>query len=541
MSNKPSRFASKAASLAILIALLTSAEWIHAQSADKDASVPQGAASTANIVYEFLFDGLVPSGFSHGAILYDELVQGADGNFYGTTTYGGSGTCANGFGVIGCGTVFKLTPSGTQTVLYNFPYDSTTNTAVNGAYPYGGLVQGRDGNFYGTTTGGGNAGAVCNGNLGCGVIFKITPAGKFTLLHTFNGSLAKIPEGGVPVGRLILVNNGTFYGTTYSGGLVQNFANQGTIFAVSPSGGFTTLYMFDNIHGVTDGVHPYAGLIQGKDGSFYGTTSFGGTSNAGTVFKFAGSKTTVLHSFVVQPGQFYPDGAAPEDALVQASDGNFYGTTSTGGTLSTYYQSGTLFRITTKGVFTKLWDFNATDPSVNGISPYGGLIQASDGNLYGTTTAGGGTPNSGTVYQLALGGALSQVMSFDAATTGALPKAVPLQAADGTLYITNNGGTVSNNKYQGAIVQIANGLPAPKPVILKFAPTSATVGKKVTISGGSFVGTTGVLFNGTSAIFTVKSTNTVIATVPSGATSGHINVTNAGGSTTSVQSFTVLP
>jgi uncharacterized repeat protein (TIGR03803 family) len=326
-----------------------------------------------------------------------------------------------------------------------------------------------------------------------------------------------------------------------SGGLVQNFANQGTIFAVSPSGGFTTLYMFDNIHGVTDGVHPYAGLIQGKDGSFYGTTAFGGTSNAGTVFKFAGSKTTVLHSFVVQPGQFYPDGAAPEDALVQASDGNFYGTTSTGGTLSTYYQSGTLFRITTKGVFTKLWDFNATDTSVNGISPYGGLIQASDGNLYGTTTAGGGTPNSGTVYQLALGGALSQVMSFDAATTGALPSAVPLQAADGTLYITNNGGTVSNNKYQGAIVQIAGGLPAPKPVILKFAPTSARVGKRVTISGGSFVGTTGVLFNGTSATFTVKSTNTVIATVPTGATSGPLTVSNAGGSTTSAQSFTVLP
>jgi uncharacterized repeat protein (TIGR03803 family) len=540
MSNQPSRFESKAASLAILIALLTSTAWIHAQSANQDASVPQGA-STANIVYEFLFDGLVPSGFSHGAILYDELVQGADGNFYGTTTYGGSGTCVNGFGVIGCGTVFKLTPSGTQTVLYNFTYDSTTNTAINGAYPYGGLVQGRDGNFYGTTTGGGNAGGVCNGNLGCGVIFKITATGKFTLLHTFSGALAKIPEGGVPVGRLILASNGTFYGTTYSGGLVQNFANQGTIFAVSPSGGFTTLYMFDNIHGATDGANPYAGLIQGKDGSLYGTTQFGGTSNAGTVFKFAGSKTTVLHSFPWQPGQFYPDGAYPKASLVQASDLNLYGTTSYGGALTTYYQSGTLFRITTKGTFAKLWDFNATDPSVNGISPYGGLIQASDGDLYGTTTAGGGTPNSGTVYQLTLGGVLSQVISFDAATMGALPEAVPLQAADGSLYITNNGGTVSNNKYQGAVVQFVDGLPAPKPWIAKFSPTSAKVGKKVTISGGSFVRTSGVSFNGTSAAFTVMSTNTVTATVPSGATTGPIAVTNAGGSTTSTTSFTVLP
>jgi uncharacterized repeat protein (TIGR03803 family) len=540
MSNKILRFASKTTGLGLLMTLLCSTQWIYAQLAPQ----PVGARPdtlTTSIAYEFLYDGLVPSGFSHGDILYDELIQGADGNFYGTTTYGGSGTCANGFGVIGCGTVFKLTPSGTQTVLYNFTYDSATNTAVNGAYPYGGLVQGRDGNFYGTTTGGGNAGAVCNGNLGCGVIFKITPAGKFTLLHTFQGALAKIPEGGGPVGRLILASNGTFYGTTYSGGLVQNFANQGTIFTVSSNGGFATVYMFDNIHGTTDGVHPYAGLIQGKDGSFYGTTQFGGTSNAGTVFKFAGSKTTVLHSFVEQAGQVFPDGAAPEDALVQASDGNLYGTTSTGGALTTFFQSGTLFRITTKGAFTKLWDFNSTNGSVNGITPYGGLIQASDGNLYGTTTAGGGTANSGTVYQFTLGGVLSQVISFDAATTGALPEDVPLQAADGTLYITNNGGTVSNNHYQGAVVQLVDGLAAPKPVIAKFSPTSAKVGKNVIISGGSFVGTTRVSFNGTSATFAVKSTNTVTATVPLGATSGPITVTNAGGSTTSTTNFTVLP
>jgi uncharacterized repeat protein (TIGR03803 family) len=539
MSNKLLRFASKTASLAILITLLSSGQCSQAQPTDQKTSAPPGSP-TVNIIYKFLYDGLVKSGFSHGAILYDELVQGADGNFYGTTAYGGSGLCANGFGVTGCGTVFKLTPSGKQTVLYNFSYDSTTKTAVNGAYPFGGLVQGRDGNFYGTTTGGGNAGAVCNGNLGCGVIFKITPAGKFTLLHTFNGALAKISEGGVPVGRLLLAN-GTFYGTTYSGGLVQNFANQGTIFAVSPSGGFTTLYMFDNIHGTTDGVNPYAGLIQGKDGSFYGTTQFGGTSNAGTVFKFAGSKTTVLHSFPEQTGQFFPDGAYPKAALAQASDGNLYGTTSYGGALTTFYQSGTLFRISPQGTFTKLWDFNATDKSVNGISPWGGLIQASDGNLYGTTAAGGGTANSGTVYQLTLAGALSQVMAFDAATIGASPEAVPLQAADGTLYLTDNGGTVSNNKYQGAVVQIASGLPAPKPVVRRFAPASGKVGQKVTITGGSFVGTTGVVFNGTPATFTVKSTNTLIATVPSGATSGPITVTNAGGSTKSLQSFTVLP
>ncbi len=537
MSDKVMKFVSKMAGLAILMTFLCSPQRTHAQ----DTSGHPGA--TANILYEFVYDGLVPSGFSHGDILYDELIQGADGNFYGTTFQGGSGTCADGFGVIGCGTVFKVTPSGTQTVLYNFTYDSTTNTAVNGIYPYGGLVQGRDGNFYGTASGGGNANAVCNGTLGCGVIFKITPAGKFTLRHSFNGAFATPAEGGGPTGRLLLGSDGNFYGTTTQGGYtVDKVANQGTIFKMTPGGAFTTLISFEgDFNGFTDPDLPYAGLIQGKDGSFYGTSQFGGTSGAGTIFKYAGGKVTVLHSFPEQSGGFFSDGAYPKAALLQASDGNLYGTTSYGGVLTTYYQSGTLFRITTKGVFTKLWDFNATDPAVNGVSPFGGLIQASDGNLYGTTTAGGGAANSGTVYQVTTGGVLSQVLSFDASTIGALPEAVPLQAADGTLYVTNNGGTVSNNHYQGAIVQVLNGLPSPKPVILKFSPTSAHVGTKVTISGGSFVGTTRVSFNGTSAAFRAKSTNTVTATVPTGATSGKITVTNAGGSTTSAMSFTVLP
>jgi uncharacterized repeat protein (TIGR03803 family) len=489
-------FVFKTASFALFLTLLSCAQRMQAQSADWSTSVRPGPP-TVNIIYQFLYDGLGQSGFSHGDILYDELVQGADGNFYGTTYQGGSGTCTGPFGVIGCGTIFKLTPSGTQTVLYNFTYDSSTNTAVNGMFPIGGLVQGYDGNFYGTASQGGDPTAVCNGTLGCGTIFRITPAGQFTLLHQFKGILANPPEGGGPGGRLILAANGLFYGTTYSGGIVQNFGNQGTIFSISAGGAFSTVYMFDNIHGTTDGANPYAGLIQGKDGSFYGTTQFGGTSNVGTVFKFAGGKTTVLHSFPAQAGGFYPDGAYPKAALVQASDKNLYGTTSYGGALTTFYQSGTLFKITTIGTFTKLWDFNATDPSVNGISPWGGLIQASDGNLYGTTSAGGGTPNSGTVYELTPGGALSQVLSFDAATTGALPLAVPLQAADGTLYFTNNGGTSGNSKYQGAVVQIASGLPAPKPGIVGFTPAQGKVSQNVTILGNNFVGTTGVSFNGT--------------------------------------------
>lgn len=500
-------------------------------------SVPASPISV-NVIYRFLPDGLTKSGYSHGDLVYDELIQGTDGNFYGTTVQGGSGLCANGFGIVGCGTVFKLTPAGVQTVLYNFALDNNGTTAANGIYPYGGLVQGPDGNLYGTTSGGGSASAVCNGTLGCGVVFRITTAGRYTVLHTFNGALVNPADGGVPTGRLILGRDGRFYGTTYSGGGVQAFYNQGTIFSITTSGAYATLYMFDNVHGTTDGANPYAGLIQGQDGAFYGTTQFGGTSAAGTIFRFSGGKTTVLHSFPEQAGQFFPDGANPLAALVQASDGKFYGTTSSGGSLSTFYQSGTIFRITKSGSFTKLWDFNSTDPKVNGIQGYGAMIQASDGNLYGTTLEGG-PANAGTVFQLTIGGVLTQLLGFDMQSDGSYPRSVPLQASDGSLYITTS--TTINGTDQGDVVQIANGMPAPAPAIVLFSPKSGRAGTKVIILGRNFLGTTAVAFNGTAATFVVKSTTIVVATVPVGATTGPIAITNAGGSAVSTASFTVLP
>jgi len=165
-------------------------------------------SSGVNVVYRFLHDGFTQSGYSHGELVYDEVIQGADGNFYGTTTLGGSGVCTGPFGVQGCGTVYQLKPGGVQTVIYNFNLDSNGTTAVNGIYPYGGLVQGPDGNLYGTTTAGGNASAVCNGTLGCGVVFKLTPTGQYSVLHTFQGALASPPEGGSPVGRLLLAKEG---------------------------------------------------------------------------------------------------------------------------------------------------------------------------------------------------------------------------------------------------------------------------------------------------------------------------------------------
>jgi uncharacterized repeat protein (TIGR03803 family) len=512
-------------SLTLLTVLMT----LLALTAPLPAQTPD---VTPNVVYRFLHDGITQSGYSHGELVYDEVIQGADGNFYGTTVLGGSGLCLGPFGVQGCGTVYKLTPSGVQTVLYSFQLDSGGATAVNGIYPYGGLVQGSDGNFYGTASAGGNVNASCNGyTLGCGVVFKLTPTGHYTVLHAFNGVFAS--EGGSPTGRLLLSPNGRLYGTTYAGGNVQGAFNQGTIFSMTLAGAFTTIYSFDSAHLITDGVHPYAGVIQGTDGNLYGTTVFGGTNNLGTVFKIsrAGGAIQLLHSFAPV------DGTRPYAALVQATDGKLYGTASAAGALDVYYQQGTIFRVTTTGTFAKLWDFNATDPSVTGINPYGALNQASDGNLYGTTLAGGA--GAGTIFKMTLAGKLTQLLSFDSVTDGAYPRSVPLQASDGTLYFTTS--TTTNGTDEGDVVQLSNGLPAPAPAIVRFYPTSGIVGTKVTVTGRHFIGATAVAFNGTPATFTVKSTTSLVATVPAGATTGPITVTNPGGSKTSTAIFTVLP
>ena len=201
-----------------------------------------------------------------------------------------------------------------------------------------------------------------------------------------------------------------------------------------------------------------------------------------------------------------------------------------------------LFKISPTGAFTKILNLDPTG-SFPGWYPLGGMIQASDGNLYGTTENGGPPDcNCGTAYQLTLVGGLSLLVGFEDVTDGRLPVSVPLQGGDGILYITNSRGpSIGPHDGGGTVIQISNGLPKPKPGISKFLPASGPIGQHVTISGIHFVGTTKVSFNGTGATFTVKSTNTITATVPAGATSGPITVTNAGGSFRSTANFTVLP
>ena len=337
---------------------------------------------------------------------FGSLVQGADGNFYGTTRGGGTNSR---------GTVFKMTPSGALTSLYSF---CSKSNCADGADPDAGLVQGSDGNFYGTTTAGG-----ANTD---GTVFKITPSGSFTLLHSFMGS-----DGFGPTGTLLQASDGNFYGTTPDEG-PHGF---GTVFKITPDGTLTTLYGFD---GENNGGTPFAGLVQGSDGNFYGTASAGGSNVIyGTVFRITptGGLTT-LHSF---DGS---DGTGPYGTLLQATDGNFYGSTSSGGTSQNCtFGCGTIFKITPGGSFTSLHSFDFTD----GGYVLAGLIQASDGNFYGTAGTGGSTQNCGdgcgTIFQLTPSGTLTTLHSFAGfSTDGSLPVAGLLQASNGTFYGTAEAG-----------------------------------------------------------------------------------------------------
>jgi uncharacterized repeat protein (TIGR03803 family) len=497
-------------------------------------------------LYAFQYNSATTSSYPDGAIPMAELIEGADGNYYATTSIGGAGTCPGEVEdqIPGCGAVVKITPAGTLSVLYSFPYDTSTSTAPNGWFPQAGLVQGKDGNFYGVATEGGTGGVACadtTGLSGCGTVFKLTKTGTLTVLHSFCGgsgcgSLAT--DGAEPTGRMVFGANGDLYGTTQVGGLFNGFYNQGTIFRITTSGTYTVLHVFSGNFGSTpDGANPAAGLTLASNGDFYGTTTAGGASKEGTVFKMTpAGKVTLLHSFTGSS-----DGSMPIGALVQASDGNLYGTCYSGGANGT----GTAFRITTKGVFTKIYDFAAeAAPGNIGYLPRAGLIQASDGNLYGTAWQGGAFTATGTIYQLMLAGAGTLEASFEASSTGFSPLGALVQGTDGRLYVTlqNNGGENSDDVLdQGAISVLNLGLDPPAPGPFEFAPAKGLVGAKITLRGSAFVGTTAVTFNGTSAASVVDASGYITATVPPGATTGTISVTNAGGTTTSKTSFTVLP
>jgi uncharacterized repeat protein (TIGR03803 family) len=347
------------------------------------------------------------------------LVQGANGNFYGTTS--------SDFGS-GYGTAFEITPEGALTTLYTFC--SLTNCA-DGAYPTSGLTLAKDGNFYGVTNDGGTE--------NYGTFFKITPEGKLTTLYSFC-SQANCADGTYPTAGLLQAANGNFYGVTAYGGAT----GFGTIFEITMAGTLTTLYNFCSQSNCADGGIPFGSLVQAKDGAFYGTTASGGAYGPyqyGTVYKLTASgKLITLYSFCSQTN--CADGRYPTSGLVLAKNGNLYGTTAWGGPFLSLCNNGTgcgtLFEITPTGKLTTLYNFCSLTNCTDGDLPLAALIQARNGKLYGTTPYGG-EYDYGTVFELTLVGGLTTVHSFDY-SDGSQPEAPLLQAPSGSFYGTTLEG-----------------------------------------------------------------------------------------------------
>ena len=413
------------------------------------------------------------------------LVQGTDGNFYGTTNYGGP----NAMG----GTIFNISPGGALTTLYAF---CGQYMCSDGDHSFGGVIQASDGNFYGTTQGGG-----INDN---GTVFQLTPEGTFTTLYSFVGK-----DGSAPTAPLMQATNGDLYGTTAGGGRY----GAGTIFKMTLAGKLTRLHSFNG----ADGANPVGMLVQATDGNFYGTTSGG----AGTVFEITPAGTlTTLHTFSGA------DGYSPVAGLVQAVNGNFYGTTSSGGANG----DGTVFEITPAGTLTVLHNFAGY--GIDGANPGAALVQATDRNFYGTTT-NGGDGDAGTVFKITPGGRLSTLYSFDWGS-GDLPYSGLLQATDGAFYgTTGQGGT----DCCGTVYRLSMGLGP----FVRTAPGSGKVGAPVVILGTNLTGTTAVTFHGTAAAFTVVSSSEITTEVPAGAGTGKVRVRTLSGTLWSNVAFRVRP
>jgi uncharacterized repeat protein (TIGR03803 family) len=436
---------------------------------------------------------------------YMSLVQGTDGNLYGTTFLGGVNTnsmCNFSGTEHTCGEIFRITPSGALTTLYSF---CLLANCADGSNPAAGLVAATDGNLYGTTGAGGTSGG--------GTVFKITLSGTLTRLYSFNG----IPDGNDPQAALVEGTDGNFYGTTGEFGA----STYGTVFKISPSGTLTTLHSFSG----HDGAFPIGALVQGIDGSFYGTTSGRGQgsngSKYGTIFKIApGGKFATLHDFAGVP----TDGQTPYSALVQAADGNFYGTTPGGGNLN----EGIVFAIAPDGTYSVIHNFAGSD----GAFPFAGPVLGPDGNFYGSTTEGGGANNAGTLYEITPAGALTTLHIFDVLDREPLYHGLA-QATNGTFYGTTNAdGTGSD----GTVFSLSVGL-AP---FVETLPTAGRVGQVVKILGSNLTGATSVTFNGTAAAFTVVSHSYIKTTVPTGATTGTVQVTTPSGTLVSKVAFRVV-
>lgn len=454
-------------------------------------------------------------------------------------------------------------PAQAQTFTSLYSFEGVN--ANEGSLPEG-LVQGTDGNLYGVTRSGGNAGEISSGTF-----FKISTSGTLKLICTFydaacreaqapenlvlgaNGSFYGVALDGenfrinnkgklkvlytnqnsISVAPLVLASNKDFYGVSKNSGT----NDLGTVFKMTPAGKLTTLYSFCSVvqNGIClDGAQPTFPLVQGSDGNLYGTTSIGGSDGVnagyGTIFKItqAGVLTT-LYSF---PG-FTPSSSA----LVEGADGNFYGTTSSGGS-GTYGAGGTFFRVTPSGSVTTLYNFCTLNHCADGSQP-SNLYLATDGNFYGIAW-GSGANQQGTIFQFTPSGTLTTLYNFDGADgSGPNGGGTLMQATNGTFYGTMlEGGTgwpTCSIECDGTIFSLDMGL-AP---FVETVPTSGKAKTAVKILGTDLTGATSVTFNGTAATFKVASGSEITTNVPEGATTGVVKVVTPSGTLTSNVVFQV--
>jgi uncharacterized repeat protein (TIGR03803 family) len=446
-------------------------------------------------------DGSYPNG----------LVQGTNGYLYGTTQFGGNGGNGNYYG-----TVFKISTAGTETILDNFDV-SPAPCCGN----YAALALASNGDFYGT--------AYQNTEA---EVFKVNASGTLTSVGDSGlCNKADPPVCGIdPNTTLVQASNGDLYGATNEGGAY----NLGTIFRMTLGGAFTILHSFcetKNVGGdCVDGYAPFTALVQGTNGILYGATHTNGAYGGGTIFSITmtGDFTT-LYSFCSVSG--CPDGENPYTALVQGANGNFYGVTGVGGT-GTYGSGGTFFTITPSGALTTLYSFCKLENCADGNYPIT-LILGTDGNFYGMTAAGGAN-NYGTIFQITPGGLLTTEHSF-AGTDGVVsedfqPGAWLIQDTSGTFYgVTSEGGAdwPSCSTCNGTVFSLSMGLSP----FVKTLPLSGKIGSAVKILGTGLKGATSVTFNGVPATFKVPSSSEITTKVPAGATSGEVKVVTSTGTT----------
>jgi uncharacterized repeat protein (TIGR03803 family) len=417
------------------------------------------------------------------------MALGRDGNYYGGSYYGGANNQ---------GAIFKLTPSGTVSVIYSL-------TSADGGPTYPNPILGSDGNFYGTCS---------QGSAGNGYVFKLTPSGTFTHLHDFSGSDGSLSGSVGFAGGIIQGTNGDLYGITSSGGT----SGGGTFYQITMNGTFTTIYNFNN---ASDSVSLPYGITEGTNGVFYGVAL-----NPGAGVFFSLTKTgvlTVLHNFNNDTnGGYSPSG------LLQGFDGNFYGITILGGANN----EGTVYKMTPGGTVTILHSFNQTTDQVS--YPQSALLQAPSGNFYSVVVGCnfGGCVNDGGLFEITPAGTYTTLKTFDG-TNGSLPWPGLNFNPNGDFYgITNNGGSSNDGVYYKLNVGLS-----PYVYLLSI---SGDVGSKVQILGNGFSASSVVKFNGVAATTVMRTGTTfLVATVPTGASSGYVTVTTGSTTLTSQRKYTV--